>query len=138
MAEIRKQYDNADIVITLLGSQPLNFAGIEYADTVENQTNNGRGGNIVGYSEGKKSFTGTLSLGKEEVDQIQAVAPSKDLKRLKPFTIVVSYINEDQGITNDVLVAKFTGKTTASKSGDMNLVHDLVLLVLDIKYDVSL
>ncbi len=134
MAAIRKQYDHADIVLTALGGQPTNFAGISYGDETEMQLNYGRGTEPIGYSTGKKVYEDTvISLGMEEVRGMESAA-NGDLSKLKPFDVFVTYLNEDFGEVTDKITVKPKGKKTASKSGDMNLTHDITCLTLGIIY----
>lgn len=130
-------YDNGDVTVTLLGDQPTNILGITYEDTQENQLNHGRGNDPIGYSEGKISYSGSITLGLDEVSAIEAIAPNGDIKKIKPFTIIVSYLNDDMGIIHDVITCKFIGRKRTSNSGDMNLSAELQLLVLNVQFNVK-
>ncbi len=131
----RKMYDQGDAEITMLGAIVTNWKKIEYGDTQENQVNHGGSNEVIGYSEGKKTYFGTYTLGMDEIKNLQSIEGiDGDIKKIKPFNIIVTFLNEDNGILNDVITCKFTGLRRNVEG--MDLASDLELLVLGIKYNV--
>jgi hypothetical protein len=134
----RKSYDFGDIVLTLLGNQPVNVKAISYESSQETQLNYGRGNKPVGHGRGQISYTGSITLGMDEITQIEAVAPDGDITQIRPFDIIVSYINEDQGIVNDVITCFFNGNGRNPSNGDMDLSRELPLQILNIQFNKPL
>jgi hypothetical protein len=132
----KKAYDHGDITLTFLGNQPINFFMIEYGDEQEHQLNHGRGNEPHSYSTGKITYNCKLGLGMDEVVAVQNAAPGRDLKKIKPFDIIVTYLNEDQQLVVDRVTVKFKGAGRKSSSGDMNIQQEFEMLCLGIKYNV--
>ena len=135
----KKHYDHGDLVLTFLGNIPINFTFIEYGDDQETQLNYGRGNEPIGYSEGKINYHCKLTLGMDEVVAIQnAAAPTFDMKKIKPFDIIATYVNDDNQIVNDRITCKFKSSGRKSASGDMNLTQEFEMLCFGIKYVLPL
>ena len=132
----RKMFDHGDCEITVFGNSVENWKKIEYEQTEETQLNYGRGVNPIGYSRGKIAYSCTWSLGMDEVMEIGRIAGvNGDPTSIKPFPIIISYLNETYGILTDIVTAKFTNVKRNTESGAMDLVTDFTLLVLSIDWD---
>jgi hypothetical protein len=133
-----KAYDGGDMTINILGNQPVNFSKFTYEDEQEAQTGNGRNNEVNNYSLGKKSYKATLEMGMDEWVGIQNVAPDRDVKKLKPFDIVVVYANDDNQVVMDIVTVKVTGMKRGGGTQDMNLMAEPTLLCLGIQYNVAI
>jgi hypothetical protein len=131
-----KAYDGGDMTITLLGNQPVNFDSITYGDKQEGQTNNGRNNEVVSYSMGKKSYECALKMGMDEFVAIQNAAPNRDVKKIKPFDIIVVYANDDNQVVIDKITVKFLGMKRGGGTQDMNMMAEPELLCLGIDYNI--
>lgn len=82
----------ADIVVTIAGVPITGITGVEYNDEQQVDQKYGAGRYPVGYSKGRITCTGKITLYHEEVVAIQRQAPSGRLQDIAPFNIVVSYL----------------------------------------------
>lgn len=128
-----KKYSWEDISVTLPYGEIIDFQNIEYSDQKEIEPVYGKGSNPTGYGAGNYSAEGKVTLLKEEHDKFVAYAKKqgKSLYKLPPFTIVVSYANEDQPTTTDVLKAcKITKVSQSGGQGDKELKVEYELKIL--------
>jgi hypothetical protein len=134
----RKMFDHGDAEVTVFGNTVENWKKIAYEKSQESQVNHGRGNDVIGYSEGKITYTCSWTLGMDEVVQIGRMQGVEgDLTKIKPFPIIVSYLNESNGIVNDIITAKFQNLPRGTESGQMDLTADFNLLCLGIQFDVQ-
>ena len=116
-----KRYGWEDITVNLPYGVLLDVEDIDYSDKQEKKAIYGRGSLPRGYGVGNYEGSGKLTVKREEFNRLiaYAAAQGKSVYRLDPFTITVSYANEDQPITTDTLSGVSLTETHAtSKQGD--------------------
>ena len=74
LKRLGKVYEHADISISFLGNQPVNFKGIEYKKESGFEAAYGGGKDPIGYSDGQNTYSGSITLGQDELVAIQQAA----------------------------------------------------------------
>lgn len=129
----KKSYDGVDMRLSFLGAEVINFDLFEYDMDDNSEARYASGEEPVGWSKGRNTYKARLSLGKDEIDQIKAVAPGGNILSIKPFTLFLQYINEDYGTTIDEVFGKFKTTGGGGGTGDMNHKFTHELTVMSIK-----
>ncbi len=116
----------------------VNIAGItevDYSDEQNTEPVYGAGNNAVGYSRGKITRSGSITLHMEEVEALQAASPTGRLQDLPEFPIIVNYLSNDGKIANHTLkYCRFKNNGRAVKSDDGSISTKLDLLIGDIQW----
>lgn len=129
-----KRYAWEDITIRMPHGVLVDVDSIDYSDKTDVAEIYGRGSKPQGYGSGNYSAEGKLTLLREEFSRLLDYARSRGRKlyRLPPFTIVVSYANEDEPLVTDVLRGcVFTETSTSSSQGDQSVKVELSIKILD-------
>lgn len=135
MGDIRangKAYDSGDVVVALDGLMIDDVKEITYATEQEHQVNHSLRNRPTSWSKGKITHTASITLYMAAVVAIES-ASAGDLLARKPFTINVTYVNNDNAIVTDRIVAKFQSQGR-EVTGEMGLAKQFDLFVLDIIY----
>lgn len=129
-----KQYDWEDIDIRLPGLGSLvGVQGIEYSDEKEIEPVHGKGSNPVGYGAGNYKAEGKLTLLKSAFNDLVTFARrrGKSIYTLPAIDIPVSYANEDQPTTTDILKGvKFKKVSSSASQGDRGLTVELEMAII--------
>lgn len=128
-----KAYDSGDVIITLLGNMANEVSEFVYNTKQEHQKNYGLGNRATSWSQGKIDDTATITMSMKEAVAIEDAAGG-DLLKIKPFDINASFVNEYNKIVNDTVVCKFQDQGR-EVNGEMGLMKQFELFVLDIKYN---
>jgi len=119
-----KSYSWEDISVVLPYGEIVGFTDIEYSESKEFEPVYGKGSNPYGYGSGNYSAEGKVTLSREEHGKLVAYAKKlgRSLTTLPPFTISVSYANEDQPTVTDILKSVKIAKVSSGASqGDKSL-----------------
>lgn len=127
MAANGKKYDWESITVTCPTGVIAGISEIKYSDGQAITARYGRGAVPRGYGRGNYEASGSMVLDRDEWERLKlallAAADGGGIYDHKPFTIVVSYADNDMGITTDVLksckITKFDGGGGAQ--GDDNV-----------------
>ncbi len=132
-----RAYDKADVVITLLGDIPAEVSEVSYGKEVDHQLNYGMRRKPTSWSMGKESYNGSLTLAMREIVKLEdaIVVGEKDLIRIQPFDIFVTYVNEYQKVVTDKVTAKFKNHGR-EVTDDMGLSKQFELFVLDVVFNI--
>lgn len=129
-----KAYDSGDVQIALFGRIDWEVTGINYSTEQEHQPNHSLGSNRqTSFSMGKVSHTGDITIRLASASAIEKAAGGSILN-IKPFPINVTYVNDDNDIINDTILAKFQSQGR-EVGGDMDLKKQYTLFILDIDYN---
>lgn len=129
-----KAYDAGDVTIALFGRIDFEVTEITYSTEQEHQANFSLGSNKqTSYSMGKITQTGSLTMRLASASAIEKAAGG-NMMAIKPFQINVSYVNDDNSIVNDTLLAKFQSQGR-EVGGDMDLKKQYTLFILDTDYN---
>ena len=123
-----KCYDWSDITIDIPGAEDAQVTEISYDFEHEAEAIYGSGGTPRGYGTGNKKYTIKLSMLREDYNQILRYCKKrgKKLSVLNIPQITVSYANDDQGTSTDVLRGIILNKHSFSgKQGDKSLTVSL-------------
>lgn len=127
-----KAYDSGDVLVNLNGIMVDDCKEITYATEQEHQVNHGLANRANSWSRGKITHTASVTLYMAAVVGIEAAAGG-DLLAVKPFPLNVTYVNDDNMIVTDTIIAKFQSQGR-EVTGDMGLAKQFDLFVLDIIY----
>lgn len=132
-------YGFQDITLTITTDKTIvlkdQFESIDYDYDVDKQELTGLSPVPVGYTAGKASFKGSLSISLEQSNDLcEALAQSANLGFTRvPFTITVSYgpllkANGESVFARDVIYGCFikSGSNSHSASGALRRKHDFV------------
>lgn len=126
-----KTFDSGDVIVTLFGSIDFEITEISYGKKQAHTPNYSLGSNKPSsFSMGKVEHEGSLTMRQSSLSKIEKSAGGNILS-IKPFPINVTYLNDDNEIINDSLLAKFTNQPR-EVNGDVDLKAKLDLFVLDI------
>ncbi len=128
-----KRYSWEDIVATLPHGVVIDIKSIEYSDKKEFEEVYGKGSNPVGYGAGNYSAEGKMTILREEFRKFNLLGiTSRAFYNFPPFPINVSYANEDQPTSTDVLKGcKITDRSWKGAQGDKSLEVELSFKILD-------
>lgn len=130
-----RAYDWASIALQMLGQTVMGITAISYGNKQEKVNNYGAGTAPVSRGYGKREPNASVTLEMKEVERIQAaLPPGGSLLDVKPFPIVVSYVNDSNAlITHTLVMAEFTENKREIKTGDTNIEVELPLIVAAIE-----
>lgn len=137
MAEIRfveKAFDSGDVTVALDGQLIDDVKEISYATEQEHQQNHSLRNKATSWSKGKITDTASITLYMGAVVAIERASNGNLLLR-KPFLLTVTYVNVENVIVSDMILAKFQSQGR-EVNGDMGLAKQFDLFVIDIKYNV--
>jgi hypothetical protein len=98
-----KRYAWEDVVINLPSGVAIDIQSISYKDARATRRVFGKGARARGYSQGNYTASGTAVLRREEYERLAARAGGQGIYGMKPFTITVSYANDEEPTITDVL-----------------------------------
>lgn len=130
-----KTYSNADVQIAMLGSIDYEITKLSYSVSQDHKANYSLGSSApTSYSVGNKTYEASMTMRLKSLSQIEKAAGG-DILSIKPFPIVVTYVDDENEIIIDKLLVKF--KKTGKTAGDNDEVEaDMELFCLDIEFDV--
>lgn len=125
------EYGWGDIVFNIGGRRIENITAIEYGEKQEKANQYGAGRYPQGRGRGRISYSGKITLGFEEVQNLKATSRTGSLNGILPFDIIVSYQPENgAAVINDTLKGcEFDVDETKWKEGDMRGLADLNLQI---------
>ena len=111
------------------------ITAISYGHKQEKVNNYGAGTNPVSRGIGKRKPNASITLEMNELERIQAaVPPSGSIFDIKPFHIVISYMNPvNQLVTHTLHNAEFTENKREVKTGYTQIEVELPLIINHIK-----
>ena len=118
------KYDWESITVNLTNGEVVGITEIKYEDGQEITARYGRGSIPRGYGRGNYEASGSMVLDREEWEKLknELTVDGGGIYDHAPFTIVVSYANNDMGTVTDTLknckITKFSGGGAAQ--GDDN------------------
>lgn len=128
-----KAYDSADVIIDMLGNTPNEVTEISYDLSTEHQHNHSLGSNEpTSWSMGNTTYNGSITMTLKELFRLERANGGIRIDKIRPFDIIVSYVNEFNEIVQDRVTAKFQD-TGRNVTGDMGPSKQLTLFVLSIQ-----
>lgn len=129
-----KLYDWADVVIAIAGVPVTGITAIEYKDEQDLNLKYGAGRYPVGYSKGRITAGGKITLYQEEVESIQRQSPNGRIQDLAPFDIIVTYMPDSGIVATDKLrncMIKTNSRNWKEGAGGSEVDLDLVMSHID-------
>jgi hypothetical protein len=121
-----RQYDHEDCRIMLPSGLAFGIQELNYEDGQEVEARYGRGATPRGYGRKNYEASGSMTLDRDQFEpfklalKLSAGANGGFLDH-KPFTVISSYANEDQGTITDTLPnVKVTKLSAGYKQGEAN------------------
>jgi len=135
MAINGRQYDHEDCRIVLPSGLGFGVQEISYEDGQEVEARYGRGAVPRGWGRKNYEASGSATMDRDQFEHFKlalAALGGGSILDHKPFPIVVSYANEDQGLIVDVLpdvkVTKFGGGYKQGEANDGQVKIDFKIL----------
>lgn len=123
-----KTFDSGDVIIAMLGSIDYECTAISYSTSQKHTLNYSLGTNDpTSFSMGSKEPKASITLRLPSASAIEKAAGG-DLLKIKPFKIIVSYINDDNEPIVDVLLVKFQSQGRDVAGEDLKYQYDLFAL----------
>lgn len=139
-----KTYDNASVQIAFLGSIDYEVTKLEYNTKQAHKANYSMGSNKASsYSMGKISNDCKLGLRLKSVSEIEKAAKAAglggSLLKIKPFDIIVVFVDDENEIITDVIKCKFQeqGRTMDAEGDGEVSTKEFEMFTLDIDYNIT-
>ena len=130
-----KSYASADVQVSMFGSIDYEVTKLSYSVSQSNTANYSLGSaSPTSYSLGKKTYTAEMTIAVKSLARIEKAAGG-DLLSIKPFPIVVTYVDDENEIIKDTLLVKFA-KQGKDAELDKDVETSIELFCLDIKFNV--
>lgn len=130
-----KSYDNGDVVIAILGSIDYEVTKIDYSKKQAHNRNYSLGSNEASsWSKGKVEPACSLGLRLKSISVLEKAAGG-DLLSIKPFDIVVTFVDEDNEMIVDVIKVKFQEQKRTVDDGD-DIKAEFEMFCLDVKFNI--
>ncbi|MBN2669983.1 MAG: hypothetical protein JXR60_12250 [Bacteroidales bacterium] len=130
----KKAYDSGDVTAFINGI-PVDIVDINYSKEKENQLNYKLNNKPNSWSEGKESFSASVTIMMDDIVPIEDAAGG-DLTALQPFEINVAFTNKYNKVVVDRIIARFS-KQGREVTGDMGLQMQYDLFAMDIEFNVN-
>jgi len=103
-----RKYSWADVNAIIFGRLLVGISAISYKHKEEIKGVKGSGKKDIGYVQGNYEADGSITLHMDEVQSIRRkLLPGQNLMSIKPFKVVVAFINEDNLPVKHSFNAKF-------------------------------
>ena len=102
-------YSAEDITVNIAGVNDIIISGLSYDENVPHIKRAGFARDSNVYSLGASEYSCSVTLPIEDVRKFEKIAPRGKLYRIKPFPIVVTYLNDENELIVDKILCKFQG-----------------------------
>jgi hypothetical protein len=131
-----KTFSGGDVTIAMLGSIDYEVTKIDYEVKQDHKLNFSLGSDKpTSYSKGKKTPSCTLGLRLKSVSALEKAAGG-DLLSIKPFDIVVVFVDDENEIITDVIKAKFQEQKREVGDED-DIKAEFEMFCLDIEFNAT-
>jgi hypothetical protein len=139
MARIRRcgeAYSAGDITVNMGGMPDVNPSAIEYDYNYTHEREMGLHREPRAWRMGGAEYSCSITLPLDVVSEFEKVAPNGNLAKLRPFPIIVVFLNNENEMITDCITAKFQGSgRTATNDGAIEQQFDM--FVIDMNLNVS-
>ena len=131
-----KEYDWAEITVTLAGGAPLiGITAVDYEMKREIKNIYGQGAQPISQGYGNVTYTASINIKMSELVNLRSSAPNQDITQIPRFTVIVSFADTENAIVvNRLLNCKFTNDVVNAKQNDQSLDCKLDLNIAGIAY----
>lgn len=124
-----------DVQVSVFGDLNLEVTKIAYEVKQSHKSNYSLGClTPTSYSVGKKEFTCTLGLRFSSISTLEKAAGGS-LLDIKPFNIVVTYVNEENEIITDRILVKFADQGRDISQDSEDIVKEFEMFCLGIEFN---
>lgn len=139
MARIKRMgeaYSSGDVIVTAAGMRDVNPSSIEYGYDYAHEYQRGIRREPRAWRMGPKNYEGSMTLPLDVVSEFEKIAPLHDIARIRPFPINVVYLNAENEVIRDLVIAKFKGnKRTVTNDGELE--NEFELFILDVQLNIG-
>ena len=135
MGRIRRMgeaYSAGDVTVTVAGMRDVDPNAISYGYSYAHAKQQGLRRKARAWRMGTQTMEGSITLPIDVAAEFEKIAPRGDIARIRPFPINVVFLNAENEMIRDVIIAKFTGNAR-SVTGDEDIANEYELFVLDIQ-----
>lgn len=138
MAKVKRMhevYSSGDVTVTLNGIYDINPSAIEYNSNYAHEYQRGLRRNARGWRMGAQEMDAKITLPLDAVSQIEKSAPNGDIALIRPFPIIITFLNSENDIIKDIVTAKFKGNGRAV-TNDGEIEREYELFPTEMKFNV--
>lgn len=138
MPRIRRMgeaYSSGDVTVTVAGMQDVNPDAISYGYGYAHSTQQGIRRTPRSWRMGAKTMDGNITLPIDVISEFEKIAPLHDIARIRPFPINVVFLNAENEMIRDLVIAKFMGNKR-KVGADEDISNEYELFVLDIQLNI--
>lgn len=133
-----KSYEWNDLTVNIMGQPIIGITAIDYSDKQDMMNIYGAGRFPVSRGYGKIETEAKITLLKEEVQGLMAIAPNGRLQDIPEFDIIVSYIDDITGAvvphTHKIRNCRFKDNKRAVATGDQSIPVEMELITSHIDW----
>jgi len=130
-----QSYNAGDVQVNIMGDLNLEVTKVVYDVKQSHKANYSVGcQDPTSYSVGKKEYTCTLGMRLASIAQLEKAAGGS-LLDIKPFNIIVTYVNDENEIITDRLLVKFKEQGRSVSSDDEDGVKEFEMFCLGIDFN---
>ena len=129
-----KNYDWANITLVLFGVPVVGITDISWKEDNINVNNYGAGRYPVSFGQGNVSYSGSMTLYKEEVLAIINATPGKSLANIPPVSVILQYSGDGVNYnTEEIQNVRFLSEDFKAKQNDTSLLMTVPFIFAGIK-----
>lgn len=129
-------YSSGDVTVTVAGMVDVNPSSIEYGYNYSHEYQRGIRRSPRSWRMGQKEMEAKITLPMDVVAEFEKKAPNGDIALIRPFPINIVFLNAENEMIRDQVIAKFTGNRR-SVTGDGELENEFVLFPIDIQLNIK-
>lgn len=123
-------YSWANISVIIFGVPLVGITAIEYKRKLKKENNYGAGQQPVSRGYGNYEYEGSIEIYTDTLKQFIAATATRDILKIAPFKISISFSGEGVLTTKDVLNAvEFLEDPFDSKSGDTKIMCKIPIII---------
>jgi hypothetical protein len=129
-----KSYAWAEVTVLALGVPIAGVKAISYTRKQEKKNNYGAGSKPVSRGHGREEYEASITLSMNEIQTLTNAAPQRNILKIPPFDIIVSFLPTDGIIvTHKLRNAEFLEDPIEMEEGDAEIVAECPLIISDIE-----
>ncbi len=138
MARIRRmgeEYSSGDAVITIAGMRDVDVDSINYDYKYGHTKQQGIRRKGRSWRMGPRECNCSIGLPLDVISEFEKIAPRGDIALIRPFPINIVFLNAENEMIRDLVIAKFQGNGRRV-SPDEGITYEYELFVLDMDLNI--
>jgi hypothetical protein len=131
-----QSYNYTQITINILGAPVFGVSAINYTAEQDKTNEYGQGENPVARGRGAKTYSGSIDLHMNEIENIRAVVASRDMLDIPAFDIVIVFGNTQKVVVHTLKDVEFTSNPNEMAQGDTNITSSMNIIFSHIIYSL--